>query len=101
MASTLRLPLEVTATGTLRTHVQGSPAELAQSARAVLSTLIGERAALPDYGLPDQIGALNVDEGEIALALAEWESRLTDPQITRVAQTLESGAGIATVTVII
>jgi len=101
MAATLRLPLEVSHTGTLRTLEQDSPAELAQSARSLLSTVIGERGALPDYGLVDQLGAVGIDAAEIEHALAEWEPRIQEPQATLIAGRLADGAALATITVVI
>lgn len=101
MAATLRLPLEVSATGSLRALEQDTPAELAQSVRTLLSTVIGERGALPDYGLIDQLGAVDVDASEIAHAIAEWEPRIQEPQTTMIASTLADGAALTTINVVI
>lgn len=101
MAATLRLPLEVSATGSLRTLDQDTPAELAQSVRTLLSTVIGERGAIPEYGLVDQLGAVTVDASEIVHAITEWEPRIPDPQTTMIADALADGAALTTITVVI
>lgn len=99
MALTLRLPLEVGPTGALRTLVQDSPDELAQSVRTLVSTVIGERAALPEYGVVDQVGSIAVDESDIAQAIVDWEPRIEEPAITEIATALADGAGLSTITV--
>jgi phage baseplate assembly protein W len=101
MAVTLRLPLEVAPAGGLRTLSQDSPAELAQSVRSLLSTTVGERGALLDYGIIDQLGSVAVDAGDIALAIAEWEPRVQEPATSTIATTLADGAPLSTITVII
>lgn len=101
MTHTLRLPLEVGPTGSLRTLAQDTPDELAQSVRTLLSTVMGERAAIPDYGLVDQLGAVAVDESDIAQAIVEWEPRIEEPAITEIATALADGAGLSTITVYI
>lgn len=101
MAATLRLPIEVSRTGALRTLEQDSPAELGQSVRSLLSTVIGERGALPDYGLIDQLGSIGVDASEIAHAITEWEPRVQEAQTTMIAGRLADGAALTTITVVI
>ncbi|WOF23851.1 hypothetical protein N8K70_03985 [Microbacterium betulae] len=102
MAATLRLPLELTPGGALRTLAQDSSLELAQSVRSLLSTTIGERSApLSEYGLIDQLGAVTIDAGDIAYAIARWEPRVQEPDITAIATTLADGAPLSTITVII
>ncbi|MGX9348168.1 GPW/gp25 family protein [Microbacterium sp. KNMS] len=101
MAATLRLPLELTPAGGFRTLVQDSPADLAQSVRSLLSTRVGERAALPNYGLIDQLGSVQLDAGEIAYAIAAWEPRVQEPQTSTIATLLADGTPLSTITVII
>lgn len=102
MAETLRLPLQVTDTGALRTLTQDSPPEIAQSVRTLLSTTIGDRTALPDYGTVSLLGVLDIDTADIAAALAEWEPRVQAPKIsTHLAAQLADGTPAHDIVVII
>lgn len=101
MRATLRLPLEVTTKGALRTFEQDSTAEIAQSVRSLLSTVRGERGALPSYGLIDQLGVVEIDAGDIAQTIADWEPRVTEPTVSTLATRLADGAALTTVTVIL
>ena len=91
MADTLRLPIEVTPAGRLRTLAQDSPSELAQSVRTLLSTTPGQRAAIPEYGLVELVGMPALDDADIAAALAEWEPRVQGAQIPQIAGALTDG----------
>lgn len=75
MARVLSLPLAVTAGGMMSTITQDHPAEIAQSVALLLDTIPGDRRTLPDYGLPDQLFGLGLDEALIAEVVAEWEPR--------------------------
>ncbi len=99
MALTLRLPLELGPTGSLSTLTQDTSDELAQSVRTLVSTVIGERAALPDYGIVEQLGAVAIDEADIAEAIADWEPRVEEPTVTEIATALADGRGLATITI--
>lgn len=74
MALALTLPLTVTANGRLGTLVQGSPEELAQSIGLLMATRPGERAAVPDYGLPDALGR-GLRRDDVVAVIGEWEPR--------------------------
>lgn len=97
----LRLPLTVTASGALRTVSPASAEDLAQAVALLVATPIGERAALPTYGIVDSLGRLSPDLAGIAHAIAAWEPRLTEPTITNVAQLLVDGGSRDTITVAI
>ncbi|WP_221585544.1 GPW/gp25 family protein [Microbacterium sp. G2-8] len=101
MPTTLRLPLEVSQTGALRTLTQDSSADLVQSIRSLLSTPRGERTALPEYGIIDQLGAVDIDPGDIAQAIVDWEPRVQEPRITEIATALAEGAALSTITVVV
>ncbi len=99
MSQTLALPLTVAASGSLAVLAQDSAAEVAQSVAGLLSTTVGERAALPAYGITDPLGAVEVDEAEIAQAIATWDDRVTSAQIDQIASTLADGSTSDIVTV--
>lgn len=102
MAETLRLPLELSADGSLRTLTQGSTADVAQSVRTLLLTTPGQRAAIPDYGLTSLLGLIDIDTADIAAALADWEPRVQAPEISaRIAEQLADGTPLHEITVII
>lgn len=102
MAETLRLPIEVTADGALRTLTQDTPAEIGQSVRTLLATTTGQRTAIPEYGLVNLLGLIDIDTADIAAALADWEPRVQDPQIiTSLAIQLADGVPLHEITVII
>ena len=82
MAFSLRLPLAVSGAGPLESLAQGSPAEVGQSVQILLSTTMGERASLPDYGLISQIGQPEVSEDDVTDAVNEWEDRVDDVAVT-------------------
>lgn len=91
MATTLKLPFAISASGSLATLAQDSTQEVAQSIEVLLSTPRGERAAIPDYGLLDPIGEQAVDEAEIAQAISDWDDRVSSVEIETIAQTLATG----------
>lgn len=74
MARTLRLPLQVGASGAMQTLEHGSPGEVAQSVALLLATRPGERRSVPGYGLADQLGA-GVNPTALLAVVAEWEPR--------------------------
>ncbi len=78
MPSTLKMPLTVRPDGSLATLVQDSTDDITQAVAIVLATTQGERAALPAFGIPSQIGRVGLDEVGITDALNIWEPRATD-----------------------
>lgn len=88
---TLRLPLALAPSGALMTLAQDSAADVAQSVALLLSTPRGQRSAIPDYGLVDPIGELDVDEAEIAHAISEWDDRVSAVAIETIASVLATG----------
>lgn len=77
MVRTLALPIAVGRDKGLTAHEQDSEAEIAQSVALLTDTRPGERAALPDYGLPDPIGS-GLDTDLLVGVVTEWEER-ADP----------------------
>lgn len=77
MSVTLRLPLQVTPGRGLLSLTQDSDADIAQSVALLLATRQGERRSVPNYGLPDPLGAA-VDLAVMAQVISEWEER-ADP----------------------
>ncbi|SDC46482.1 hypothetical protein [Nocardioides lianchengensis] len=77
MARTLALPIAVGRDRGLTAHEQDSEAEIAQSVALLADTRPGERAALPDYGLPDPVGS-GLDADLLVGVVTEWEER-ADP----------------------
>lgn len=64
---------------------QGSLEELAQAARLVLETRLGERKlTAPGYGRKDWLHGQDVDPADVQAALTEWEPRITSTvEVTR------------------
>ncbi|HTW17089.1 MAG TPA: GPW/gp25 family protein [Nocardioides sp.] len=77
MPRTLALPIVIGHDDGLATHEQDSEPEIAQSVALLIDTRPGERTAIPDYGMPDPIGA-GLDLSVLADVVLEWEER-ADP----------------------
>lgn len=93
MARTLALPLAVGPNGALASLTQGAPEEISQSVALLLDTRPGERAAVPDYGLPDSLGSgLNADQ--VVDVITAWEERATDPQVEDLLEKLTQDATV-------
>lgn len=99
MAITLALPIAIAPNGQLAQLEQDSPADIARAVTILISTTLGDREALPDYGIADQLGAPNLDESEIAQAISTWEDRIDSVQIDQIAQTLADGTALDAATV--
>lgn len=87
MAQHLALPIAVASSGALATLAQDSPAEIAQSVALLVSTRIGERRSVPDYGTEDPLGD-GVDAVLLAEAITEWEERADPVLVEATAQQL-------------
>ena len=101
MADTLRLPIETAQDGRLRTLTQDSAADITQSVQILLSTPLGDRGAIPDYGLVGMLGSTSIDTIDIASAIADWEKRVPAADVEIVAQRLVDGVPLTDITVII
>lgn len=60
---------------TLATVEQDSLEEIAQCVALVVSTGVGTRVELPDYGIDDPIGSRDLHAGEVLAAVGTWEPR--------------------------
>lgn len=80
MARTLALPLVVGRDGALGALEQDTPEELAQSVGLLLDTRPGERAAVPDYGLPQPLGT-GLQPDEVVDVINQWEERAVDSRV--------------------
>lgn len=57
-------------------HEQDSNDEIMDCVEVLLSTELGERQDVPDYGIPDMAFRQNgVDENALTAALSKWEDR--------------------------
>lgn len=79
---TLKLPIQVTGTGQLAAHEDGSAADITQSVTLLLATRVGERRCVPDYGTPDPLFD-HVDPAELRDAIDTWEPRADEPLVRR------------------
>lgn len=70
----------------LATVDQDSDADVEQCIHVLLATRRGERVELPGFGVTEPTFSTNVDVGEIANAVAEWEPRALR---TRVVESLD------------
>jgi len=73
------LPLGVGPGGSLATLAQDTPAEVAQSVAVLVSTVIGERRVVEDYGIESPLFD-GLDPDGVADAIEEWEPR-ADPAL--------------------
>lgn len=76
-------PLRLDGNGSFAVVQQGGVAQAQQIAVAVHSTVVGERALAPDFGIVDPVGT-GVTEGEVraAVALSEPDLDVSDVTIT-------------------
>jgi phage baseplate assembly protein W len=79
----LSLPVRVGADGSFTTLTQGSPAEIGQAVRVLLSTVRGTRRALPAYGVPDITFTASIGpNAPMEQAVSRWEPRATGSRVT-------------------
>jgi len=89
---TLAMPLRI-AGGRLATLQQGSVGDISQSVAVLLSTRPGERAANPDYGLPDPVfGGLSVSE--VAETIRTWEERAAPAVVDEISRGVVDAATV-------
>jgi phage baseplate assembly protein W len=86
----LRIPFFVGATDAAEVVEQDTPDEIAQCVQVLISTTIGQRIEIPDYGVPDStfVQETDVQIGAIVAAVAKWEPRAS-VQITSVPDSLD------------
>jgi phage baseplate assembly protein W len=82
---TLSLPLQVAADGGMVTVAQDSPAEISQSVALLLSTRVGERRSVPDYGSDDPLGT-GLSPNDVTAVVEQWEDR-ADPATVEIVAT--------------
>lgn len=87
----LRVPFGLDRSGRVAVVDQDSDAEILQTVRVLLATRIGERAALPRYGMSDPTfrparSSMTVEE--IAEAVREEEPRVSVDQVSRAIDSL-------------
>lgn len=70
-----RQPLRLAPDGSIATVEQGSFAEVGQAARLVLTTRIGERLDLPDFGTDPEHPGEGLDIATLAAVVGQWEPR--------------------------
>lgn len=80
----LALPLTISDSGRLVTIEQDSAEDIAQCVALILDTRPGERAAFPEFGLPDPLFA-DLDIDEIAETVQRWEERADQLTIEQIA----------------
>lgn len=71
----LALPFSIGAGGRARTVEQDTLDDIAQCVQVLLTTVVGERVELPEYGIDDPTFLTRMDLNEIRLAIEEWEPR--------------------------
>lgn len=72
----LAWPVRRNADGTPATVEADSDTEIAQSLELLLATPRGDRAAVPDYGIPDPVGLRTADLALIGEAIGRFEPRV-------------------------
>lgn len=70
----LALPLRVTGTGGFAVVEQDSPSEVAQNVAVILSTPLGSRVEVPEFGSP-RPEFVGPDSAGMVAAVEEWEPR--------------------------
>jgi phage baseplate assembly protein W len=73
------VPFRVDTSGSVAVVDQDSDEEIAQCVRVLMSTTMGERIELPDYGIPNPVFATvsTHDDADMAAAVGKWEPRAT------------------------
>lgn len=71
----LKIPFRIDRTGSASVLEQDEVSEVAQCVEVLLSTRVGERLEVPDYGVDDPVFDVEPDLEEIASAIEEWEPR--------------------------
>jgi hypothetical protein len=80
----LAVPFSIGPNGAPDIVEQDSDSDIYQNAIAVLYYEIGERTAIPDYGIPDQALRENgANWNELAAAIRKWEPNATPELISR------------------
>jgi phage baseplate assembly protein W len=79
MAPHFALPFRVNTSGSAAVLDQDSEEEIAQCVRVLMSTTVGERIELPDYGIPSPVFSTmsTHDDADMAAAVGKWEPRAT------------------------
>lgn len=78
MIPRLRIPIQLSGSR-LSTVESDSAQEVSQCVYSILSTEIGSRVELPDFGLEPQLFLMGgVDDDEIRSAIEDWEPRVTE-----------------------
>ena len=75
----LRIPFRIDRTGTAEVVEQDSFEEIAQCVQTLVTTRLGERVEVPDYGIPDQVFLSEpaVQSASLATQIEQWEPRAT------------------------
>jgi phage baseplate assembly protein W len=73
------IPFRVDAGGSVAVVDQDSEEEIAQCVRVLMSTTVGQRVELPDYGIPNPVFSTmsTNDDADMAAAVGKWEPRAT------------------------
>jgi phage baseplate assembly protein W len=73
------IPFRVNASGSAAVLDQDSDEEIAQCVAVLMSTTVGERIELPDYGIPSPVFSMLSahDDTDLAAAVGKWEPRAT------------------------
>ena len=75
----LTFPFRVDTSGSVDVLDQDSDEEIAQCVRVLLSTTMGERIELPDFGVASPVFTTmsSHDDADMAAAVGKWEPRAT------------------------